>query len=230
MTAESDKRDIWIAQLPPWIRQAREPDPGEADRHRSAQIAAYVRAELPIVNELKAAGIDVEHVQDLCCPGRGNEQAVSILTKWLNQCDHISMKHTIARALGMPWAKGSAAPALICEFSRLPPEIQPAKWTIGNALASTADDTVVDELIELALDRSHGTSRQMLMLALAKTKDERVIDPLVRLLNDGQVAGHAVIALGKLKAKTTLDAIRPFLNHGETWIRKEAEKAIRSME
>jgi len=46
------------------------------------------------------------------------------------------------------------------------------------------------------------------------------------LLNDSDVLGHAIIALGKLKAEEAKADIEPLLLNPRAWIRREAKKAL----
>jgi HEAT repeat protein len=46
------------------------------------------------------------------------------------------------------------------------------------------------------------------------------------LLKDEEVAGHALIAIGKLKADKAKSYIKPFLEHPKSWVRKEAKRAL----
>jgi HEAT repeat protein len=66
----------------------------------------------------------------------------------------------------------------------------------------------------------------MVVLALANMRDSRAVDVLLGLLDDDEVAGHAVMALGKLKAGKARPAIEEFLKHPKPWVRKEAKKAL----
>ena len=66
----------------------------------------------------------------------------------------------------------------------------------------------------------------MLALALANTKSERAVEVLIACLEDPDVAGHAVAALGKLKAKKAEQQLQRFLTHPKAWIRQEARKAL----
>ena len=94
----------------------------------------------------------------------------------------------------------------------------------------TADQSVLDELIELAADRSHDGARDGIVRALANFPgDERVVDVLIDVLSDETVAGHAVTALGKLKAKRAEPCLERFLTHPQAWVRKEAKKAIEAI-
>jgi HEAT repeat protein len=103
------------------------------------------------------------------------------------------------------------------------------KWAIGNALSVVADDRVFEQLAAIAEDKRHGHDREMVALALGNMKDPRAVDVLVRLLDDDQVAGHAIMALGKLRARGVRSKIEPFLDHPKTWVRREARKALKRM-
>jgi YD repeat-containing protein len=66
----------------------------------------------------------------------------------------------------------------------------------------------------------------MVVLGLRKCGGERVIDVLMTLLADEQVAGHAVMALGDLRAVKAIASIERFLGHSKQWVRAEARKAL----
>lgn len=100
------------------------------------------------------------------------------------------------------------------------------RWAVGNALAAVADDAVLDDVVELSRDHSDGRDRQMLVLALARMKDPRVVGVLTELLDDDEVVGHAVMALGRLKATEAWPAIERCLEHPQGWVREEARKAL----
>jgi HEAT repeat protein len=70
----------------------------------------------------------------------------------------------------------------------------------------------------------------MLAVALGNMKDPRAVEVLIALLEDEGVAGHAIVALGKLKSLQAIPYIEPFQNHPRTWIRKEAKRAIAKIE
>jgi HEAT repeat protein len=100
------------------------------------------------------------------------------------------------------------------------------KWAIGNALSVVADDHVFNEIVGLIKDKSHGRAREMLAVALGNMKDPRAVDVLVRLLADEEVAGHALIALGKLRATQSRPQVEAFLSHQKSWVRQEAKRAL----
>ena len=54
----------------------------------------------------------------------------------------------------------------------------------------------------------------------------RVVDVLESMIEDDDVRGHAIFALGKLKAAQAKPEIERYLDHESAYIRKEAKKAI----
>jgi hypothetical protein len=149
-----------------------------------------------------------------------------LLLEWLPQVQDPYIKETIVRALSVPSARPFAAPALIEEFRRTEPSQTFLKLAIGNALSVVADDSVCGDIIELAQERKHGKARQLIVLALGNMKAPRAAKTAMQLLNDQLVAGHAVMALGNLRAKGTRNSLLPFLQHPRSWVRKQAQKAI----
>ena len=139
-------------------------------------------------------------------------------------------KEGLVRALTVKDARGIAENALLDEFEKIPTDAAPnqqlLKWAIGNALSVVATEKTFERVAGLLRDRQHGKSREMLAIALANMKSPRVVDTLIELLNDDEVAGHALMALGKLNAQKARPFIEPFLNHAKTWVRKEASKAL----
>ena len=165
------------------------------------------------------------------------EAAVPVLIRWLPRARTPLVKERIVRSLtGTKAATPASLEPLIEEFRSA--DDHHLKWAIGNALATLADESIADELIDLAGDRRHGRSREMLMDALARTKDKRALDLLVELVGDDDVAGHAISALRRLGPKTSLpylERARPVLERqareGTTHIaRKHATAALKRLE
>ena len=161
--------------------------------------------------------------------------AAPILIGWLPRAKTPLVKERIVRSLtGEKGATPDALKPLVSEFRKADDDEWALKWAIGNALATLADASILDDLIELASDRRHGRSRKMLMDALARTKDERALDLLVELVDDDEVAGHAISALRRLGPKSSLpylERARPALERqqasGRTPLaRKQARAAL----
>ncbi len=153
-----------------------------------------------------------------------------LLLEWLPQVQDAYIKETIVRALSVPSAKPFASPVLIEEFRRAAPSQMFLKTAISSALSVVADDTVGDEIIELAQEKRHGKARQMIVLALGNMNDPRAAKVAMQLLHDEVVAGHAIMALGRLRAKCAKNSLKPFLEHSRAWIRREARKAVQRID
>lgn len=79
------------------------------------------------------------------------------------------MKRDLITTLGSAWARPAARP-LIDEFGRIDPGEDTAdssvRWLIGDALERVADESVVEDLIEIATDAGHGRHRALVVAAL----------------------------------------------------------------
>lgn len=200
----------------------------EEQRRRLAQV--YRKAAAPLLAELAAAGFDVASVGALRQPGREYRGAVPILLDWLPRIGNPDVREDIVRSLSVPFARPAAAPALVAEFRRTTPAEGTLRWAIGNGLEVVADDSVYQDVVEIARDRRNGTSREMFVLALGNMSRPDAAEVLMELLDDDEVAGHAIMALHKLKAPRSRHALERFLDHPKPWIRKEARKAIAAID
>ena len=194
------------------IRQARE---------------AYANAAEGLLKDLAAAGFVVSSLHELRHKRVVYKAAIPALLRWLPKVTYTPLKDDIIRTLAVPWAKPDAVPVLLREFRTISdPTGEGLRWVVGNSLEALADDSVFDDMVELIKDKSYGRAREMLVLGLAKMKNPRAIKVLIGLLEDEEVVGHAVIALGKLRASEARSRIESLLNHPKAWIRKEAKKAL----
>lgn len=200
----------------------------EDDRRRNLE--SYRTAARDVLADLVATGFKVEAIGDLRRLGIPYQAAVPVLIRWLPRVQEAAVKEDIVRTLSVPWA-GDAAPLLLAEFERVDDATGTGlRWAIGNALEVLANDDIADGMIRLATDRRYGKAREMIVVGLGKLKNPRVTDVLLNLLSDEEVVGHAVMALGKLRARGARSRIEPLLNHSKPWVRKEAKKALASID
>jgi hypothetical protein len=200
----------------------------EDDRRRNLE--SYRRAARDVLADLAVAGFKVEAIGDLRRLGRPYPEAIPVLMRWLPRMQEAAVKEDIVRTLSVPWAS-DAAPLLLAEFEQAEDATGTGlRWAIGNALEVLANDAIADEMIRLATDRRYGKAREMVVVGLGKLRDPRVTDVLLDLLSDEDVVGHAVIALGKLRARAARSRIEPLLKHSKPWVRKEAKKALASID
>lgn len=183
-----------------------------------------------VVSALRKVGVKVSSVYDLVNTQKAYPEAIPVLIHMLPTVDEDTIKEGIVRALTVKEARGIAAKPLIAEFKKILPQEHPTKqllkWAIGNALSVLADDSVFEEIVGLVRDKRHGKAREMLTVALGNMKNPTAVKVLTELLRDDEVAGHAIIALGKLRAKSSRPAIEPFLTHSKSWVRQEARRAL----
>jgi HEAT repeat protein len=216
LMAELEADDAWTA--------GRDRD----DQARRRSVAENKRDAEPVVADLRAAGFKVNSIADLHNDNLSYREALPVLLRWLPKVSNRAVKEDVVRALSVKWAGQAAAPALLEEFRKAgdASEELGLRWAIGNALAEVADGSAFEELAALASDRRWGRSREMVVVALGNTGNPQAVGILTHLLRDDQVAGHALIALGNLRAKDARADIEQFLDDPEPWIRKEAREAL----
>jgi HEAT repeat protein len=229
MSSSSDKLPKTAAEL----MQALQKDPDHQERialrnrDRRQATADVELNSRPVIVDLRTAGISVTSLDELRTSGQKYDEAVPILISWLKTTEDDKVKEALVRTLSVPWASDEAERPLIDLFLCLDNNKHHAlKWATGNALSILSTGRHLDKLIEIVQDERHGTSRQMVVLGLANVSGERSETALINLLSDPQVAGHAIMALGKLRATKAVACIRPFLKHKTPWLRAEARKAL----
>ncbi|MFR2606833.1 MAG: HEAT repeat domain-containing protein [Waltera sp.] len=77
--------------------------------------------------------------------------------------------------------------------------------------------------------KKYGTGRQMLVLSLGEYKSDLSLNCLVSLLNDEEVRGHALQALGKCGNPEVLSDIEMYCNSENNWIKKVAINAAKKI-
>ena len=199
----------------------------QRDQQQRANIENYSRIAGPVLKELGARGYRVNTIGELIQGKTEYRSAVPILLHWLPRISDPQVKEDIVRTLSVPWAKPTAAPTLIEEFRKA--DNVELRWAIANGLAVVADDSVFEDLVRLVQDKGLGKTREMLALALGNMQNPRAVVVLMDLLEDEQVVGHAVMALGKLKAPAARARLKELTGHPADWVRKEATKALASV-
>jgi HEAT repeat protein len=188
---------------------------------------SYWVAVAPLLKDLTARGVRVDSIVEVRRDRATFRSVLPVLLDWFRRTDNLELKGELAGVLATPWAKPSAAGALIEGFRSV--DDDSVRWSIGRALSDVAIDAELGAIIELVEDRSYGRSREMLALALGKLKDARAVDVLIGLLDDADVVGHAVIALGKLRASRARGQVEALLRHEKAWIRRAAKTAVARM-
>lgn len=198
----------------------------EKERQRQRIIAINRQSSAPVLTDLARAGFSLEWVSDLYSNKLNYKDAIPVLIKWLPQIENLDVKEDIVRALSVQWAKHTAAPKLLVEEFRKCGAYPGLLWAIGNALSVVAEDDVLNDIVGLIRDKAYGKAREMLVVALGNMKSPDVKYTLIKLLDDEELAGYAIMALGKLKCKEARPAIERFRTHPKSWVRREAKKAL----
>lgn len=180
---------------------------------------------------LRKRGIDVGSLGELV-ETRVPREAVPVLVMALPTANTPEVRRTIVRCLTDTAARGLAAQPLVRELFRAQAEGDEfTAWLVGNALAQVGDDSVSAQILVALQDRRLGSARETLAEALGRAKKRpEVVSALLELLEEGEVTGHAIRALGKLGAWEAAERIAPFLSNGASWVRREAAKALERME
>jgi hypothetical protein len=191
-----------------------------------------------VVMALIEAGIGVTTVYDLVNTRRPYPEAIGTLLRLLPDiCDDI-VKEGVVRALTVKEARGRAGRPLLTEFTDIPPDApqnrQQLKATIGNALIVVATRDLLEDLLPVAADATHGWPRQPLLelLGTKAMRDARSEAILLAALDDrwlGVVAA-AIASLGKLGVTTARARIRRDLDHADALVRRRAKAALAKLD
>lgn len=183
-----------------------------------------------IKSELLKAGIVVNDIYDLVNTKKSYESAIPILLDVLEQgIEDNTTKEGVIRALAVKAAIGIASPILIKEYNRIPKGETILRWVIGNTIFTTITEEDTEEILAIVQDATNGISRQMFVAALGKVKSEKSEKVLITLLDDNEVATHAIEALGRRKSQKAKDKILNLINHPKALLRKEAQKALKKI-
>ena len=186
-----------------------------------------------IYKELENAGVNTAKYSSLLTISEPYSKAIPVFVEFLKneEFDSIRTKEMLVRTLTVKEAKGIANDVLISEYNKYPEKelFYFYRWAIGNAFMVIITNRDEDHVIDIVSDKNNGKSRQMFVCALKAIKSIRVENTLIDLLNDGDVTGHAIYALGCMKAQRAKAKIELFLNNKSAYIRREAKKALKKI-
>ncbi|MFN8514721.1 MAG: hypothetical protein U0841_19480 [Chloroflexia bacterium] len=182
-----------------------------------------------LLADLGGRGFLVGTVAELPQRHRRYTEAIPVLLHWLPKIADSNSKLDIVQAVAVRWARPSPVGALVDEY-RLAAGDPTLQWMLGDALSRVADEHHFEEIAALAKHRRYGKAREMVVVALGNMHDDRAVTLLLELLGDEEVAGHAVIALGKLRAQEARGAVEAVLAHPKAWVRTEAKRALAKIE
>jgi hypothetical protein len=170
----------------------------QEEEERQKRAAEWRRAEQPLVAELQAAGFKVDSAWDLVNTSTPYHQALPILMAHLPRPYPGPVREGIARALAVVPARSGWS--LFTSLYRQERDKR-AKDGLAVAIAATADDDVIDDVVELARDRQHGPSRLLLLGALERSNSARARAALMDLGTDPDLSQEIQVILRRLKRK-----------------------------
>jgi HEAT repeat protein len=135
------------------------------EEERRRQEEDHARAEVPILQELREAGVSVGSVWDFVNAASADMRSLPILLDHLQRPYPEAVREGIARAMAVPAAK-FAWPVLVKLYGQESEER--VKDALAVALSNIADDEVLDDLVGLARDPRHGGSRILLLSAFER--------------------------------------------------------------
>jgi hypothetical protein len=157
------------------------------------RIAENLRAQEPVLSDLRAAGFAVDKISSLDSLAP-YARALPILAEHLARPHPPSVRASIARRLAVPEAK--FAWKVVTEAFRNEPE-GVARQMLANAVTAIADDEVIGDVIELARD-TRQANRALLLPALERSKDPRALETLFALQTDPELAKAVQASLRRL--------------------------------
>lgn len=170
------------------------------DEARLRREAEYRIAEAQLVDELRAAGFQVQSAWDLVNTPGSYSKAVPILLAHLPKPYPAAVREGIARALAVPDTKASGW-NLLTRLYVDEPEAR-VRSGLAAAIAAAADDEVIGEVIALARDARQGSSRLLLLSALERSADPRARAALMDLGTDPELKKEIQVILRRLKRRT----------------------------
>jgi len=162
----------------------------EQERAHAERVAQHRAEQVPIVAELLKAGVEVQSLPALIMKSIPYPSAIPVLLKHLVLPYSDVTRETLARALAVPDAR-YAWPILVAEYRKAPigerNELG-AKDGLAVALAATATESVMEELIALVKDQSNGSSRLLLLKPIRKSKSPAAKKALEEMAFDPALA------------------------------------------
>ena len=104
------------------------------------------------------------------------------------------------------------------------------QWSIADCLYTIKASEYAEDYLKIISDNQYGISRQMIVLLVGELKIHTAIPILIPLLDDPDVTGQAISALGKFKKKEFTSLFTRFLCHKKAYYRNEAKKALQQLE
>jgi hypothetical protein len=181
----SAQLDAWLKETGQW--DALQEKLRQQDERQKKLSAEYRVAEAPLVEELRAAGFNVESAWDFVKTPGSYPKAVPILLAHLTRPYPPAIREGIARALCVRDA--IVGWELLTRLYRAE-ENKYVKDGLAVAISGAANDDVIGDVIALAQDATLSSGRTLLLSALERSKDPRALSALMSLGTDPMLAAE----------------------------------------
>jgi hypothetical protein len=148
------------------------------------------QAEASIVAALHEAGYPVQSVWDLVNTSAPYPRALPILLQHLQQPYPLRVRQGIARAMAVPASRFAWETLLKLFKQDFDQGTNGLKWCIGCALAAAADDSVIQDVIDLFGDPRHGRNRIVFATTLERSRAANAQIALEKAREDPQLAAE----------------------------------------
>ncbi len=177
-----------------------------AEQRSAERKVAHESAASELLLELALHGFTLGEVAELRNL-KDSRAAQAIIQDRLPGITHQFLHDECVRCL----SSRRALPVLLSEFTR--GDID--NWTIGNQLYRLMRNSQKDFAAcrDLVVERTYGVGRQMLVLKLGVMRTAPgAAELLLGLLDDRDVVLHAIMALGRLRAKSARNRLKHFVD------------------
>jgi hypothetical protein len=168
---------------PEYLRRRAEQEKVMAERK------AYLsEAASPILADLASVGILTDDVWKIRTEKKENAKAIPILLDHLQRSYPSIIRAGIAQRLAVRATRKIGWKILVDEYRRTDISDDHVKQSIASALAGASDDSVINDLIGLAMDKSQGNSRVLLLRGIRRSKRPEARQAIEDLANDPDLA------------------------------------------
>ena len=199
----STKKGDWMtveelmAQLegdPEWVKQR-----DERDRLHAEKVAQNCEDAKPLIAALRAAGVSLDSLNDVIQVEKLHPAVVPVLLEHLDREKSDYVRGSMALALAVPEAIIGWQRIKVAFLSDPNPttDVSRTKWQWALALGAIANDSLLDEVIELLQNPAHGRDRVPLIQVLLRSKDPKAKKVLAELESDPVIGKDAKMARKK---------------------------------
>jgi len=160
----------------------------EQEKVMSGRNAFLTGAAAPILADLASVGIITDDVWKVRTEKKENAKAIPILLDHLQRPYPSIIRAGIAQRLAVRATRRIGWKVLVDEYRETDISDDHVKQSIASALAGASDDSVINELIALAKDKSQGDSRILLLRGIRRSRRPEARQAIEELANDPDLA------------------------------------------